>query len=556
MRFILPIISISVVMQGAEIDAGSITKDIEKKLEQKTSPKFIAPQKKDSQEDESKISSPSTVKVLVKSFKITGNTVISSEEIQNILSKYVDRTLTLTELKDCSRLIVDFYISKGFTARSFLPPQEVKDGIIEIAVLEGKLSNIEIDSIMSQRLKPEIAKGIIEKSHPVGEVLEIEKLEKGLLLLSDNPGIMQTSALSAGANPGDSKLKIKLEDTSLFNSILTGSNYGSKATGSNQISLASSINSPLSIGDQIIFQAMKTEGIDYGRLGYSLPLDYSGLKVGINASKMNYETVKGIDADGSSKSVGLELSYPIIRTSNNNLTFSISYDEKDYFNRSTGTVISDKTNNPITTSLNGNIYDSEGYFTYGISFTRGNLDLSSLESDYQADYQTAQTNGLYSKTALNLSRTQYLTDSLFLGLGTLFQQSNKNLDSSERLYLGGVSGIRAYPSNEAAGDEGYILTTELTKNLPYGFNTSLFYDFGHIKQHENLYSGWQGAGIEDNYYSLKGYGASLGFSYDSWSAKATVAYKDGKNPNPQVDGTDNDGTNKDPRFWFNISKAF
>ena len=397
MRFILPLISIAMIMQGAEIDAGSITKDIEKKLEQqKKSPKFISPQKKEQQEDKS-LASNSSIKVLVKSFKITGNTVISTEEIENILMEYTNKTLTLDELKDCTRAIVDLYISKGFNARSFLPPQEVKDNVIEIAVLEGKLSDIEIDSTSSNRLKPEIAKGIIEESHSIGDTLEIKKLERGLLLLNDNPGIKQASALSAGANPGDSKLKIKLEDTSLVSSTVSGSNSGSKSTGSNQLSLATSINSPSSIGDQIVFQGMKTQGIDYGRISYSLPLGYSGLRVGMNASKMRYETIEGINSDGNSKSIGLNLSYPLIKTSNSALMFSMSYDEKNYLNRSTGTVISDKEGKPVTTSLNGNSYDSEGYFNYGISATRGNLNLTSLESDYQADEQTAKTNGLYSK---------------------------------------------------------------------------------------------------------------------------------------------------------------
>ena len=170
---------------------------------------------------------------------------------------------------------------------------------------------------------------------------------------------------------------------------------------------------------------------------------------------------------------------------------------------------------------------------------------------------TAQTNGNFIKTVLNLSRMQILTDDItFSVLGTL-QKANKNLDSGEKLYLGGSSGIRAYPSNEAGGDEGWMLNLDLTKNLPYGFSLSYFYDIGEIKQHDSLYTGWQGNSTAENKYRLEGTGIAAGYTNNGWSGKLSLAYKVGDNPNASItDGTDNDGTNKDPRVWVNIAKAF
>lgn len=553
MRVVFSILLSAIIAQAANVDAGSITKDIERQLETpKSLPKVTVPQI-DTQE---KQTSPSVIKVYVKAFKINGNTVVATSELENVLSVYLGKTLTFDELQDATRAIVEYYRTKGYSARAFLPPQEIQDGIVEIMIIEGKLSAIEIDTQTSKRLKGDMAKGIIETAHPIGKTLEIKKLEKGLLILGDTPGIRPASSLSAGESAGDSKLKVKLEDTAFVSGTINGSNTGSKSTGTNQLSLSSAINSPSSIGDQIVFQGMRTQGIDYGRLSYSLPLGYSGLRLGMNGSKMKYETVEGANADGKSKNIGFNLSYPILRSPNANLSVSLAYDKKSYLNKSAGTIISDKTNDVTTLSFNGNTYDSKGYNNYGISITRGNLDLTGLASDYQTDQNTAKTNGYYLKTVLNLARTQYLNDTLSLNISSTLQKSNKNLDSGERMYLGGSSGIRAYPNNEASGDEGWMINAELTKILPFGFNASLFYDIGEIKQHEELYSGWQGAGIDSNHYQLKGYGVSVGYGYGSWSAKATVAYKDGHNPNPQPNGSDNDGTKKEPRVWLSISKAF
>jgi len=535
-------------------DAGSLSQGIEKQLEQ---PKFqpSAPTLKVDSPSQ-KQTNASSVKVTVGKFTLSGNTVISTQELQTVLVPFVGKKLTFDELQNVTRLIADYYFQKGYSARAFLPPQEVDKGVIGIIILEGKLSAIEIDAETAKRLDKEQAKNIISEAHPIGETLEIAKVERGLMLLGDTPGILTSSSLAAGDTAGDSKLKVKLQDGPLFTGSLSYANSGSKDTGSDQFSLSSALNSPLGIGDQVTLQAMKTRGIDYGKVGYSIPVGYSGLRLGANVSAMQYEVIEGTDADGKASTVGLSAYYPLIRSPKMNLTLQANYDKKAYLNKTSGVTISDKQNDVLSVALSASHNDDSGQTTYGISASRGKIDLGDSLSDLLADQAAAQTNGNFSKVVFNASRYQSLSDGFaFIASGSL-QKSNKNLDSSEKLYLGGMSGIRAYPSNEAGGDEGWTLNLELMKNLYDGFSTSLFYDIGRITQHHSLYTGWQGAGLAGNSYTLKGYGATLGYTQGSWSAKAIVAWKDGDNPNPQPDGSDNDGTDKNPRVWAQLMKQF
>ena len=62
---------------------------------------------------------------------------------------------------------------------------------------------------------------------------------------------------------------------------------------------------------------------------------------------------------------------------------------------------------------------------------------------------------------INFYYSQWINENLNFKTSGLAQFSNKNLDSSEQLSLGGITGVRAYPSGEASGDQGYKLTTEL-----------------------------------------------------------------------------------------------
>jgi len=550
------IASLSLVAYASSPDAGTITKDIEKKLEIKQQQPLPTPKLQTQQETEKK-TTPSAIKIQVNGFKISGNSVIATQKLQAVLAPFVGKSLSFSELQDASRTIPEYYRDNGFSSRAFLPPQEVQGGIVEIMILEGKLSAIEIDTATSTRLQPQIAKDIIENAHPMGDILEVKKLEKGLLILGDTPGIRPASSLVAGENAGDSKLKVKLEDTSLFNGNVGYSNSGSKSTGDEQFTASLGVNSPSSVGDQLTFQGMKTRGIDFIKVGYSVPFGTSGLRFGLNTSKMTYEVVEGSEADGKSTSTGFNFNYPAIRSSNANVTFILSYDHKRYLNRSAGTVISDKENNIWNATLLGASYDTTGQNSYGLTLTNGKLDLTALDSDYQADQSTAKTDGEFAKAVLNLGRTQFIADDSSFSLQGMMQQSNKNLDSGEKIYLGGASGVRAYPSSEAGGDEGWMINAELTKNLQNGFALGFFYDIGEVKQHHTLYTGWQGGSTAGNSYRLKGLGTSLSYASGTLSMKATAAFRDGQNPNPNVtDGTDNDGTKKNPRIWFNITKVF
>ena len=88
--------------------------------------------------------------------------------------------------------------------------------------------------------------------------------------------------------------------------------------------------------------------------------------------------------------------------------------------------------------------------------------------------------GKFQKFNLELSRTQNLSNGFSLFGRYSKQTANKNLDSSERMSLGGVAGVRAYAASEGYGDEGWL--TQLEVRYTEGAATTYaFYDYGHIK---------------------------------------------------------------------------
>ena len=144
-----------------------------------------------------------------------------------------------------------------------------------------------------------------------------------------------------------------------------------------------------------------------------------------------------------------------------------------------------------------------------------------------------------------------ITDSVSLFGSLSGQAASKNLDSSEKFYLGGASGVRAYPASEGGGAEGHLLTLELRWRLPEGVNLTTFHDSGSVTvNRNNEYSG----AASPNDVSLRGSGLSLsGQLASGLSVKLTWARRQGKNPNPTASGNDQDGSLKYNQLWLTTS---
>ena len=125
---------------------------------------------------------------------------------------------------------------------------------------------------------------------------------------------------------------------------------------------------------------------------------------------------------------------------------------------------------------------------------------------------SARSQGAYNKLSFTASRLQQVTDSLSLFAGISGQGASKNLDPSEKMSLGGMDGVRAYPQGESFGDQGYLVNLEArlllpkAESLPGRMHLIGFVDAGSVTINKNPWA----AGI--NQRSLTAYGVGLTWS--------------------------------------------
>jgi len=154
---------------------------------------------------------------------------------------------------------------------------------------------------------------------------------------------------------------------------------------------------------------------------------------------------------------------------------------------------------------------------------------------------------------------QSITSDLSLYAAMSAQAANKNLDSSERLYLGGATGVRAFPASEAGGATGRTLTLELRQRLDTTLTLTGFYDYGHITVNKHNANASNGNAISAvNAYALQGYGVSLAWQDSRGTElKATLAKRSAANPNADpTTGMDGDKTKSTTRLWLSAGFTF
>ena len=501
---------------------------------------------------------PSGPTITVRRFTFAGNTLLPSAQLQALVADFLDRPLSFAELQRAPAAIANQYRQAGWIVRAYLPGQQIVDGVVTIQVVEAVFGGAQIEGPPPERVSLATVLRPIETQQVPGQPLNAEAVARALLLADDLPGVSVSGGLREGKEEGETELAIRLTDEPLISGDVSSDNAGARSTGRQRQSANLILNSLLGLGDSIAMNAIHSQGSDYLRLSASLPLGGDGWRVGVNTSHLDYRLISSefssLYANGTADSVGLEASYPVIRSHLRNLYLNFNLDRRHFDNQSAYAITSRYKSTALSVGLSGNLYDKlggGGANSASLTLTGGTLDLDDSPTQ-SSDASTTQTDGLFHKLRYSVSRTQVLDEVLSLSMAISGQLADRNLDASEKFYLGGPSGVRAYPVNEGSGSYGQLINLELRYRLPLGFTLSVFTDHGRVQvNRNNSYSGASSL----NSYSMKGRGVSL--AWQPWrekgygpSLKLTYARRIGENPNPASTGLDQDGSLLRERLWL------
>lgn len=517
--------------------------------------------------------SPTTA-IVIKRFEFSGNTAITTAELEKISSGLVGQKVTLKDLRILADKISDVYRERGYmVARAFIPAQKIQNGVVEIQIIEGRRDGLTVKSNGGPIVKESYQQSVVDRALPKDAILTEVDLERGLLLLGDLPGVTDVRAtLDPGNEVGTSSVNVQTAPANRYFGAIDVDDFGYKYSGQWRTGVTAGVNSLTGYGDQLTFRGQTSWGQDtarnnYGRIAYQIPIGSDGFKLGAAYANMYYRlgyNYSGTNTNGTAATWSFFGTYPFYRSREFSLYGQVGYDNLKMINNSMGFEVSSKALNNGSIGIQGNSRDaflSGGINSFGINVVYGDLYLANSNGYATSDSVTANTAGAFQRYNLNFNRLQRITDSTQGLINFYGQLANKNLDSSQQFILGGPSGVRAYPTGEGAGSQGGVAQLELNQNFWYGsplgtISGLAFWDAGFVQLYKNTWTDWNQpnpptGNLLKNSYWLNGYGLGLKGTINNRSyISLSWAHAVGSNPSQAAYGNNVNGTSNRNQFWL------
>ncbi|MCV6613076.1 MAG: hypothetical protein OIF55_20140 [Amphritea sp.] len=533
-------------LQAAQPDAGTLLQEVAPAPEL---PRAVSPVLTERQ---SSLQSDNALVFEIEAIALTGNTLFSDAELLAD-SGFSPRTpITLNDLLRISDHIADFYRDQGFpVVRAVIPPQEINEGVVLIQVVEARLG----ESVLLNQ--SEVADDLVldTLSHiPRGEVITQADLDRALLLLADLPGTEVKALLKPGKQIATTDLDVVLKKIADTGGSVRFSNYGSEFLRRERLSGSFSLYNPFNRGDELTLNATSSGSrLNYLKLGYSLIVNGYGSQAGIGLSGLEYKlgsSLSDLDAQGRAGTADIWVRQPLLRSLNNSLYGSVTYQHNLFDDRvNSSDIRRDRSVNNLAFALNGEHQNSlfGGYAYWRLALTAGSIDFNNA-SARQDDAATARTQGDFSKLELQSGYLYEFSSDSRLWVTLAGQSAGGNLDSSQKMVLGGAYSVRAYDTGAIAGDSGYLARLEyqhvISRSESGVFQGVLFADSAHVEVNETPWV----AGTNDA--TLKGVGAGLNWlGPEQWRAQLMIGAVVGGQPALVEDV-------ETSRAWFEISKVF
>ncbi|WP_353930423.1 ShlB/FhaC/HecB family hemolysin secretion/activation protein [Okeanomitos corallinicola TIOX110] len=437
---------------------------------------------------------PGTITVV--KFEVIGSTVFSQEEFTNKLKDFTNKSLSFAELLQAKEVINQLYIESGYiTSGAFIPPQNIKDGVVKIQVIEGEIAEINISGL--NRLRPSYIRSrlALATKAPV----EQNRLLQALQLLQLDPLIANLSAeLAAGSRTGVSILDVKVQEADAFSGQISIDNQRSPSVGSVRRQLQINHNNLLGFGDRFRVGYINTDGSNsLDNLSYTFPINAKNGTIGFNYSRTKTNIIEApfnvLDIQSASRNYQITYRQPLHQSPTQEFIVGVTGSRQE-----SETSLLDE---PYPLSLGANDQgevrisalrffqeytkrDSRQVFAMRSQFSVGINAFNATNNSTEPDGQFIGWRG----------QTQYLrllTPDLTLLLRSDIQLSDRPLLALEQFSAGGQQSVRGYRQDSLLADNGLFASAELRTpilRVPKWQTTvelSPFFDIGTVWNHSS-----------------------------------------------------------------------
>lgn len=383
-----------------------------------------------------------------------GSDYLSDADIRAVTARYVGRPIGFADLQAMIGELNALYLQAGvLTAQVVLPPQEVRGGVLRVALIEAEISEVEL--VDMPRTSAEFMRRNL--SLPIGGKPDFDQIERDLMIFDIAHDIAPQLSFAPGETPGTTRAEIRAEEPRRFAFTASVDNFGRDETGAARATVFGRWSSVTGVRDTLSFQAQKSEGAGSASLGYSRPVGPGGGRV---VGALSFST---------SSIIGGE--FEPVRIVSDSLSGSLSYRRPAYVRPDRYVIFEtglsyETTQSSIEETDFADIEVYDAFFTarYNRRFARATLGFSGgLRAGRAEALGTSETEGdfwlLYGEGAY----ARPLSDTLMLNANLRYQYAyGQNLPVARLITAGGVGSVRGYPSDVRGGDSGVVLNLQLS----------------------------------------------------------------------------------------------
>ena len=375
-----------------------------------------------------------------------------------------------------------------------------------------------------------------------GKPISAKDVQRAAGLVTDLSGVEAVVVSEPGTTPGTAVLHVTVLPDKSPQGDFSLDNYGNRYLGYGEAVFNYDIRNLTHEGDSL-FTHIETTGHKYtnGTILYRRPIGKNGLAMNIGYSQLWYSQgaeAKWLQAHGTAKTYLVGFEYPIHRSQTHDLKVGLEYeylDLKDEY-RCGGIFFpgpptpanayrtwNDKHANAVTLYLSEKNLDKHGMTSWNLAYKYGRVSFDSDKTHLFFDNTNSE--GPYSKVTASILRHQKLNNRLALQLFARGQLASRNMDTSGRMGITGITGVKAYPISETAGDNAYFTRAELQWTLPLQAKAQKLQLLTYL-EHGGLKIAKKQFAAGENYRHLQDIGIGLLWSKkDAWWVRADYAWK-------------------------------
>ncbi len=431
---------------------------------------------------------------VLRKLTLEGNTALDEPSIDAVAAPYIGKPVSIADLEELRRQLTLLYINRGYINSGVtIPDQNVENGVVVYRAVEGRATGIEVSGVRS--FNPDYFRARLERG--LTTPFNVADMEQEQQILLQDPLVRRLNIeLLPGLVPGEARAHADVEEASPYAAVMQIANNQSPTVGEIRGQMQGSAANILGFGDILSAQYGRSQGINDGAIGYSLPIlsddTRLSLHYDINGTLVVAPTLSPLHITSNYTSLALGVSRPFYRTAEQNLTLGASLEQRKAqtfllnmpFSFTAGS--SNGTTNVTALRLYQDYLDRDAEHAFALR--------STLSFGLPILGATVTTMAPSGKFFSWLGQAQYVRrvyhdwDAV---IRSDLQLSNHPLFPIEQFALGGIDTVRGYRQFLTVTDDAFFASAELripvgTLRLPYLADTAEagtvqivpFYDFG------------------------------------------------------------------------------